>query len=264
MNRTIGFIGTGNMGSAMIAGVSSICKDIYIYDHHPEKMNKLVEDYKVKLLCDEKEICEKSDIIVLSIKPKHYFDTIQKIKKDVKENTIIVCIAAGISLSKLKEYFGYDIKACKVMPNTPAMVGEAMSAICFNDMLNENDKNCLYEMISSFGKVEEVEESLMDCVTAISGSSPAYFYMMIEAMADAACVQGMKREQAYKFAAQAMLGSAKMVLETHLHPGVLKDNVCSPAGTTIEAVKSLEETGFRKSVIQAMMTCFEKSQMMGK
>ncbi len=264
MNRTIGFIGTGNMGSAMIAGVSSICKDIYIYDHHPEKMNKLVEDYKVKIVSDEKEICEKSDIIVLSIKPKHYFDTIQKIKKDVKENTILVCIAAGISLSKLKEYFGYDIKACKVMPNTPAMVGAAMSAVCFNDMLSKDDKECLNSIISSFGKVEEVEESLMDCVTAISGSSPAYFYMMIEAMADAACAQGMKRDQAYKFAAQAMLGSAKMVLETHLHPGVLKDNVCSPAGTTIEAVKSLEETGFRKSVITAMMACFEKSQKMGK
>lgn len=264
MNRTIGFIGTGNMGSAMIAGVSSVCKDIYIYDHHPEKMEKLVKDYHTQIVCDEKEICEKANIIVLSIKPKHYFDTIQKIKGNIKEDTIIVCVAAGISLSKLKEYFGYEIKACKVMPNTPAMVGEAMSAISFNDMLSKDDKDCLNEMISSFGKVEEVEESLMDCVTAISGSSPAYFYMMIEAMADAACAQGMKRDQAYKFASQAMLGSAKMVLETNLHPGELKDNVCSPAGTTIEAVKSLEETGFRKSVIQAMMACFEKSKSMGK
>ncbi len=264
MNRTIGFIGTGNMGSAMIAGVSRVCKDIYIYDHHPEKMEKLVENYHAQIVCDEKEVCEKSDIIVLSIKPKHYFDTIQKIKAHMKENTIIVCIAAGISLSKLKEFFGYDIKACKVMPNTPAMVGEAMSAISFNDMLSKDDKDCLNEMVSSFGKVEEVEEGLMDCVTAISGSSPAYFYIMIEAMADAACAQGMKRDQAYKFASQAMLGSAKMVLETHLHPGELKDNVCSPAGTTIEAVKLLEETGFRKSVIQAMMACFEKSKSMGK
>lgn len=264
MNRTIGFIGTGNMGAAMIAGVSKVCKNICIYDHHPEKMGKLVNDYGAQIVKDEKEVCKKSDIIVLSIKPKHYFETIQKIKEELKENTIIVCIAAGVSLTQLEGYFGYKLKACKVMPNTPAMVGEAMSAICFNDMLSDKDKTDLTELISSFGKVEVVDEALMDCVTAISGSSPAYFYMMIEAMADAACLQGMKREQAYQFAAQAMLGSAKMVLKTHLHPGILKDNVCSPQGTTIEAVKSLEETGFRNSVIQAMMACFEKSKAMGK
>ena len=262
MNRTIGFIGTGNMGSAMIVGVSNICKEIYVYDHHPEKMKKL-ED-KVHIMSSEKEVCEMSDILVLSIKPKHYQNTIETIREYVKKDVVIVCIAAGITISKVKEYFGYNIKCAKAMPNTPAMVGQAMSALCFDDVCDNQDKECIQSIFSSFGKYEIVDEHLMDSVTAISGSSPAYFYMMIEAMADASVAQGMKRDQAYVFAAQAMLGSAKMVLETQLHPGTLKDNVCSPGGTTIEAVKKLEEMGFRTSIIQAMDACFEKSKEMSK
>ena len=139
-----------------------------------------------------------------------------------------------------------------------------MSAVCFNANITPEDRTIVMAMLNSFGKAEEVPEKLMDAVTGVSGSSPAYVYMFIEAMADAAVLHGMPRKQAYTFAAQSVLGSAKMVLETGMHPGELKDNVCSPGGTTIEAVASLEASGLRSAVIDAIDTCVKKSQEMSK
>ena len=150
------------------------------------------------------------------------------------------------------------------MPNTPALVVEAMSAVCFNTNMTENDKKIVLDMLRSFGKAEVVPESMMDAVVGVSGSSPAYVYMFIEAMADAAVMHGMPRAQAYTFAAQSVLGAAKMVLETGKHPGELKDNVCSPGGTTIEAVAALEQNGLRAAVIDAIDVCVKKSQEMSK
>ncbi|WP_336967326.1 pyrroline-5-carboxylate reductase, partial [Bacillus cereus] len=146
--------------------------------------------------------------------------------------------------------------------NTPALVGEGMSALCFNEMVTEKDIKEVLNIFNIFGQTEVINEKLMDVVTSISGSSPAYVYMFIEAMADAAVLGGMPRKQAYKFAAQAVLGSAKMVLETGIHPGELKDMVCSPSGTTIEAVVTLEEKGLRTAIISAMKRCTQKSMEM--
>lgn len=176
----------------------------------------------------------------------------------------MVSIAAGKSIDALSNAFGKEVKLIRIMPNTPALVGEGMSAISANEKVTEAEKEKVIEIFNSFGKCEEVSESLMDTVTAVSGSSPAYVFMFIEAMADAAVVGGMPRDKAYIFAAQAVLGSAKMVLDTKKHPGVLKDMVCSPAGTTIEAVSVLEEKGMRDAVISAMKVCMEKSKEMGK
>lgn len=148
------------------------------------------------------------------------------------------------------------------MPNTPVLVGEGMSALSFNEMVTEKDIKEVLNIFNIFGQTEVVNEKLMDVVTSISGSSPAYVYMFIEAMADAAVLDGMPRNQAYKFAAQAVLGSAKMVLETGIHPGELKDMVCSPGGTTIEAVATLEEKGLRTAIISAMKRCTQKSMEM--
>lgn len=146
------------------------------------------------------------------------------------------------------------------MPNTPAMVGEGMMGVCANTKVSDDELKMVEDLCSGFSKTEVVDEKLMDVVTAVSGSSPAYVFMFIEAMADAAVAQGMPRKQAYQFAAQAVLGSAKMVLDTGKHPGELKDMVCSPAGTTIEAVRTLEELGFRSSIIEAMKVCEEMSR----
>lgn len=150
------------------------------------------------------------------------------------------------------------------MPNTPALVGEGMTAVSFDDKISEDIKEEILELFKSFGKVEELEEGLMDSFTAISGSSPAYVYIMIEAMADAGVLGGIARKKAYKMAAQAVLGAAKMVLDTEVHPGELKDNVCSPGGTTIEAVAKLEEKGFRNAIIEAMRVCQQKSEELSK
>ena len=146
------------------------------------------------------------------------------------------------------------------MPNTPAQVGEGMTGVCANEKVSAEELAQICEITDSFGRTEVVPERLMDAVSAVSGCSPAYVFMFIEAMADAAVAQGMPRKQAYQFAAQAVLGSAKMVLDTGKHPGELKDMVCSPAGTTIEAVRTLEELGFRSSIIEAMKVCEEMSR----
>ena len=150
------------------------------------------------------------------------------------------------------------------MPNTPAMVLEAMSALSPNEHVSKEELQSVVAIYESFGKAEVVPESLMDAVVGVSGSSPAYVYMFIEAMADAAVEDGMPRTQAYKFAAQSVYGAAKMVLETNTHPGVLKDAVCSPGGTTIAAVAKLEEKGLRDAVISAQRCCVAKSKDMGK
>jgi len=152
------------------------------------------------------------------------------------------------------------VKIIRTMPNTPAMVCEGMTAVCPNPLVSKQELEYICKLLSSFGKAEVVAEYMMDAVVAVSGSSPAYVFMFIEAMADAAVKEGLPRDKAYKFAAQAVYGSAKMVLETGKHPAVLKDMVCSPAGTTIDAVEVLERNGFRSSVMQAMDACAKKAK----
>lgn len=262
----IGFIGNGNMGSAIIGGIvkSGVAKpyDILVSDINIAGLEKIKEEFGVNTVSDNKKAAE-CDIVFLCVKPNVILSVIDEIKDTVIKNTV-VSIAAGKSIDALSNAFGKEVKLIRIMPNTPALVGEGMSAISANEKVTEAEKEKVIEIFNSFGKCEEVSESLMDTVTAVSGSSPAYVFMFIEAMADAAVVGGMTRDKAYIFAAQAVLGSAKMVLDTKKHPGVLKDMVCSPAGTTIEAVSVLEEKGMRDAVISAMKVCMEKSKEMGK
>ena len=251
------------MGSAIIgriirSGISA-AEEIIAADKSSETLDKL--DFNIKKTSDNKATAE-CDILFLAVKPQFLYDVIDEIKDVVPEKTVIVSIAAGQSVEKIESAFGKKIRLIRVMPNTPALVGEAMSALVPNKNVSEDDISRVKSIFESFGKAEIVSEKLMDAVTAVSGSSPAYIFMLIEAMADAAVNAGMPRKQSYTFAAQAVLGSAKMVLETGLHPGELKDMVCSPAGTTIEAVKVLEEKGFRASIIDAMDTCVKKSESM--
>ncbi len=226
-------------------------------------MNKAWKKQK-EITTDNKLVAKKSDILILAVKPNLYPIVINEIKDLVKDDVIIVTIAAGKSIESTEKSFGRELKLIRTMPNTPALVGEGMTAVCPNKLITDNDINEVSKLLNSFSKVEVVSESLIDAVTSVSGSSPAYVYMFIEAMADAAVLQGMPRDKAYKFAAQTVLGSAKMVLETGMHPGALKDMVCSPGGTTIEAVAELEAKGFRSAVISAMNKCYKKSQEMSK
>lgn len=260
----IGFIGTGNMGSAIIEGIvkNHLSDKVAAFDKNEKALADLAKRLGIVPLKDEKSVAENCDILFLAVKPNVVYDVIAKIKSVVSENIVIVSIVAGQSIEKLENAFGKSIKLVRVMPNTPALVGESMAALCKNATADEGDIEAVAKIFNCLGKAEIVSEYMMDAVTAVSGSSPAYVFMMIEAMADAAVMGGIPRQKAYTFAAQAVLGSAKMVLETGMHPGELKDMVCSPAGTTIEAVKVLEECGFRSAIIDAMQACMDKSKDM--
>lgn len=268
MNKTLGFIGSGNMGSAMIGGIIKaklvLKEQVYVSDVNEASLAHMETTYGVHVTTDNRELARICDIIILSIKPFLYPSVINEIKDVVKADVIIVVIAAGQSSAAVAELFGKEIKVVKTMPNTPALINEGMTAISPAKNVTKEEVAEIVTICNSFGKSELVPESLMDAVTAVSGSSPAYVYMLIEAMADAAVVEGMPRAQAYRFAAQSVLGSAKMVLETGKHPGELKDMVCSPGGTTITAVDTLEKTGLRTSIMQGMKACADKSREMSK
>ena len=260
----LSFIGCGNMATAMIKGILAKGlvnkEDIMISEVIAEVLEKTCDSLSITGTLDNSEAVRQGDIIVLAVKPQYYEDVIKGIKDDVRDEQIIITIAPGKTLAWVEDTFGKPVKVVRTMPNTPALVQEGMTGICANDKVSEKELQGIVELLEGFGKVDIVPENLMDVVTAVSGSSPAYVFLLIEAMADAAVSDGLPRQQAYRFAAQAVLGSAKMVLETDRHPGELKDMVCSPGGTTIEAVRVLEERGMRSSIIEAMKACVNKAK----
>lgn len=260
----IGFIGCGNMGNAMMQGILKAGKakteEILVSAKTEATLAARKEALGVSVTKNNKEVAEFAEVLFLAVKPQFYAEVITEIKDVVTDKQIIVSIAPGKTLEWFTEQFGKELKIIRTMPNTPAMVGEGMTGMCANAKVTEEELALVRDICSGFGETEVISEHLMDVVTSVSGSSPAYVFMFIEAMADAAVADGMPRAQAYKFAAQAVLGSAKMVLDTGMHPGALKDMVCSPGGTTIEAVRVLEEKGMRSAVIEAMKACTKKSK----
>lgn len=262
----IGFIGCGNMGTAMLSGMIDSGKvkpqDIMVTDKLLASRVNTQKKYGVEIASNNVELTMIADIIVLAVKPQFYEEVLLEIKDALWTDKILVSIAPGKALSWLEEKLGKPAKIIRTMPNTPALVKEGMMGVCANHQVAKDELEFVCKLFSGFSKTELVPEHLMDVVTAVSGSSPAYVFMFIEAMADAAVEGGMPRKQAYTFAAQAVLGSAKMVLETGMHPGELKDMVCSPAGTTIQAVRVLEEHGMRAAVMDAMKACLDKSRNM--
>lgn len=262
----LGFIGTGNMAGAIIGGVISSGvfspDEIIGADLSEAGREKVKGLYGISVTESNLDVVEQAQVLVLSVKPQYYESVIQEIKDTIRPEQLVITIAPGKTLAWLEEKFGGKVKLIRTMPNTPAMVGEGMTGACANESVTKEELDYACRILSAFGKVEVVSEQLMDVVVSVSGSSPAYVFMFIEAMADAAVADGMPRAQAYKFAAQAVLGSAKMVLETGKHPGELKDMVCSPGGTTIEAVRVLEEKGLRSAVIEAMKACVEVAKGM--
>lgn len=262
MKKKIGFIGAGKMAQAMIEGIIKsqlIPKENVMASANSEKTIEIIEKtYGILTTLNNRDIAGYADILILAVKPEHYVNVIKEIKNEIKPSAIIITIAAGISLMDIEQSFGFQVKAVRTMPNTPSLVGEGMSAICANTYLDESEISEVERLFHTFSMTERLDEKLMDAVPAISGSSPAYVYMLIEAMADGGVRQGIPREQAYRLAAQAVLGAAKMVLETGKHPGELKDNVCTPGGATIEAVVTLEEKQFRGSITAAMESCTNK------
>ena len=268
IDKIIGFIGAGNMGSAMIGGilVASLVttSQIIASAHSADTLEKIRSRFSIETTLSNETVAERSDILFLAVKPNKFAEVIPQIAGSIKNSCIVVSIAAGQPIDAIEQSFGKEIKLVRAMPNTPALVGEAMSALCINSQVTPEEAEEILSIFNCFGKAELIPESLMDAVVGVSGSSPAYVYLFIEAMADAAVADGMPRAQAYKFAAQSVYGAAKMVLETGSHPAVLKDAVCSPGGTTIEAVAALEQHGFRNAVISAQRACSNKSREVSK
>ena len=262
----LGFVGCGNMAKAILGGVlkdGMVAKeDVMVSAAHAATVEKAAAEFGVKTTLHNAEVAEFADVVVLAVKPIYYEEVIAEITDKVTEDKLFISIAPGKTMQWLGERLGAGKKIVRTMPNTPALVGEGMTAVCYNDNVTDADKETVMAILTSFGKAEEVKEYMIDAVVAVSGSSPAYVYMFIEAMADAAVAEGLPRTSAYEFAAQAVYGSAKMVLETGLHPGVLKDQVCSPGGTTIKAVEVLEKEGMRSAVMEAMTACADKSRNM--
>jgi len=263
ISKKIGFIGSGNMGGAIIHGIikSGVAApgNIFVSDPNTETRSRIANETKCQLAADNRELVNNSDVVIFAVKPNILPYVLEEIRDAVRKDQLLISIVAGKSIGFYKSYLGEDKKIVRTMPNTPAMVSEGMTIICYDSNINEDDKGIVEEIFNCVGKVEVFPEKLMNEVIALTSSSPAYVYIMIEAMADAAVYSGIPRDVSYRLAAQAVAGAARMVLETGKHPGELKDMVCSPGGTTIAAVAELEKLGFRDAIISAMKSCTERA-----
>lgn len=258
----IGFIGTGNMGYAIMKGLSQheSPQKMLVTDLNEERAKKVAEELESEYVKSNSECAKQSNVIVLAVKPQFYPSVLNEIKNQLQPDHILISIAPGITIERIRSIVGENPRIVRSMPNTPALVGEGMTGVCYDkSQFNDQEKETIHSIFTSFGKIKLVDEALMNAVVCVSGSSPAYAYLFVEALADSAVKYGLPRDAAYEMAAQTLLGSAKMVLETGEHPGKLKDQVCSPGGTTIAAVSALEEHGFRNAIIKATDACYKKT-----
>lgn len=265
----LGFIGAGNMATAILKGVIGKeflpANEIAVYDVSPVQCERLQAQFPVCVAASQDDLIRQCDHVVLAVKPAFLKGVLEQ-ARPVASGKNFISIAAGWTFGMLTEILDESsgARVLRTMPNTPAMVGAGYTALCEQTTLLPEALEWAKAMFATLGEVAVLPENLFDAIVALTGSSPAYIFVLIEAMADAAVKQGLPRAIAYRAAAQAVMGSAKMVLETELHPAILKDMVCSPAGTTIEAVAMLERKGFRSAVIDAMTACADQSRAMAK
>lgn len=254
----LGFIGCGNMAKAIMKGIlaSGIAStsDVFGSNSSQAHADEVAAEFGIGTSTNNLDVVRNSDVIFLSVKPCQYADVIAEVRDEVSADKVIVTIAPGKTFAWLTEQFGKDVKIVRTAPNTPAHVLAGLTGYCPNDLVTEEELAYVKGLLESFGTAVAVTESQLDATASVGGSSPAFTYMFIEAMADAGVAEGLKRDQAYQMAAQAVMGAAKMVLESGKHPGQLKDEVCSPSGSTIKGVEALENGAFRGTVISAMRT----------
>lgn len=256
---TIGFIGMGNMGYALLKGAKKIFdNDIVFSDGSKERMEHISKLENIEALDTNSEVVSNAKYIILAVKPQVYEKIYGDINKTITDETIIISLAPGITIEQLKSNINTN-RIVRTMPNTPAMVNEGMTGICYDEKIfSVEEIDVINKIFNNVGRVKKVDEKLINSVVCASGSSPAYVFMFIEALADSIVRCGMPRNDAYELVAQTVLGSAKLMLETGMHPGELKDMVCSPGGTTIAGVAELEKNGFREAIIKATEACFDK------
>ena len=260
----LGIIGCGNMGGAMLrkllsAGIFAP-DEVIVSDKNAGLVEKLQKELGVKGTCDNLRAAA-APCLLLAVKPQFIEGVAAEIAGQVKKDALILSIVTGYDLKTMAALLKNDqAHIVRIMPNTPAMVGEGVLAASRGRYVEDGEWRFAMEMLSCMGLAEEVTESQLDAVTGVSGSSPAYAFLFLEALADAGVRGGLPRAMAQRFAAQALLGSAKLALETGMHPGQLKDMVTSPAGTTIEGIAALEKAGFRSAVMEAVQASIEKAK----
>lgn len=259
----IGFIGCGNMAKAIIAGIKnsglSEIENIYAYDIYAPALEKAEKDYGIISCETEKGVVNKSDIIVLAVKPNVLADVLTKINYKLEDrNPLIISIAAGKTIEFIRSQLTHNARIIRVMPNINAVVGEAICGYTANPEATDNDKEITENIFSAVGKVIELNEAQFPLFGVLGGCSPAFVYMFIDALARAGVKAGMKKDAALEISAQAVLGSAKMILESSEHPWELIDKVCSPGGTTIEGVTSLQADGFENAIHNAVKKALDK------
>lgn len=269
----IGFIGAGNMGGAIIKGYLGAQKalnnndtssNIFVCDSDLEKATELAKSLGINKCDTIEKLVSNCSIIFLAVKPNVYEIVLGEVNKTMTKEKVLISMAAGITIDFIQGNFSYPIKIIRIMPNTPALVNESMTAVCMGKGITQDDKLVPLEILRSIGKVELIDEELIHAVIGVSGSSPAYAYMFIEAIARAGVEKGLDYNMALKMAAQSVLGASKMILETGRTPNDLVDMVCSPNGTTIEAVNVLRKNGFNDSVAEGVFAAIDKSIKMSK
>lgn len=259
----IGFIGAGNMARAMIKGLISSGIDpenIWASAGSDATRKRVADEFNIDTSRSNRAIARSCDVLFLAVKSYMYQDLIDEIREQLKPESLVVAMTTGWDIQGLERAFGQPVKLIRIMPNTPAMVLAAVTAMCVNAEVTALEEERVQQLLESFGQVYRVPESLMEAVTGVAGSGPAYIFMLIEAMAQAGIQAGLPSNQSYPMAAQTVLGSAKTVLESGLHPAQLRDQVCSPGGTTIDAVAVLESSGFKAAIMQAIAACVTKAK----
>ena len=266
MQKKLALIGCGNMGSAIVKGIVSagliVPGDIVVSDVSTASQERLAGELGCAGTCDNAEAVDGAEMVLIAVKPQYLDDVVAGFASALDSDALVISIAAGVTMARLERLAGQQRKIVRVMPNLPAMVLAGMSSLTPNANVSSDEIAYVKRLFESFGRAEVVPEHLIDAVIAVSGSSPAYVCVFIEALADAAVAEGMPRAQAYTFAEQAVLGTATYLIETGTHPAALKDMVSSPAGTTIEAVVALEAGGMRAAVIDAARAAARRNREM--
>lgn len=265
----LAIIGCGNMGRAILKGVldSDVASEdeVIVSVRTDESAERLGKEFRCAVTTDNRLAAGEAAMILLAVKPYQMSAVLSEIREKISIDQIVISVIAGKSIQSIEEGLmsievAGRLKVVRAMPNTPAKVGQSMSALCVNAHMTDTDIDRVIRVFGAFGRAEVVREDMMDVVTGVSGSSPAFIYMIMEAMADAAVKNGMARDMAYRFVSQTVLGAAKMLRDTGMHPGELKDEVCSPGGTTIAGVCALEKAGIRDAVISGVDAAVEAAR----
>lgn len=261
----IGFIGSGNMGSAIFKGLiknnAVKAENIYVYRINREKLEADAKEFGINGCGDYCELIEKTDCIFLAVKPNKFAEILPIVSKQLsKKNSLIISMAAGKTIESIEKLLGYKAPIIRIMPNINAQICLSATAYCSNEKVTSEQLDYIVNLLKAIGMAAPVEESKFSAFSAIADCSPAYVYMFIEALAKGALKAGMNKKQALDIAAYAVFGSAKMFIDSNVHPNQLIDKVCSPGGTTIEGVCTLDEYKFTSAVVKAVENSIEKDK----